>query len=171
MAVESTILSIGVIGTPGCGKTTFCQQSNLPNIDLATYAKEHGCLGEIGDDGAAEMDVENLSKSWANPEQLTLVDGHLAHHLPVDAILVLRCKPKILKKRLELRGYSSSKIRDNYEVELMGGPWIDGLVDDKRPIFEVESGENGFKKANEWINSGCPPHTTAGTALDWISQE
>ena len=43
MAVESTIRSIGVIGTPGCGKTTFCQQSNMPVIDLADYAKEHDC--------------------------------------------------------------------------------------------------------------------------------
>ena len=53
MAVESTIRSIGVIGTPGCGKTTFCQQSNMPVIDLADYAKEHDCLGETGVDGAA----------------------------------------------------------------------------------------------------------------------
>ena len=107
MAVESTIHSIGVIGAPGCGKTTFCQQSNLPVIHLADYAKEHDCLGEVGVDGAAEMDVEKLSKIWKNPDRLTLVDGHLAHYLPVDAILVLRCNPDELSKRLESRGYLS----------------------------------------------------------------
>ena len=171
MAVESTIRSIGVIGTPGCGKTTFCQQSNLPVIDLADYARKHNCLGEAGVDGAAEMDVEKLSKKWKNPDQLTLVDGHLAHHLPVDALLVLRCKPDDLAKRLESRGYSKKKIRANYEVELMGGPWFDGLVGDERPIFEIESSELGIKNAVEWLNAGCPPHTTAGTALDWIAQE
>ena len=105
MAVEPTIHSIGVIGTPGCGKTTFCQQSNMPIIDLADYAKEHDCLGEAGADGAAEMDVEKLSKKWKNPDRLTLVDGHLAHHLPVDAILVIRCNPDELSKRLESFGY------------------------------------------------------------------
>ena len=171
MAVESTIRSIGVIGTPGCGKTTFCQQSNLPVIDLADYAREHDCLGEAGADGAAEMDVEKLSKMWKNPDHLTLVDGHLAHHLPVDAILVLRCNPDKLSKRLESRGYSTKKIRDNCEVELMGGPWFDGLVGDKRPIYEIELNESSSKNAVEWINSGCPPHTTARTALDWITQE
>jgi len=171
MAVEPTIRSIGVIGTPGCGKTTFCQQSNMPIIDLADYAKEHDCLGEAGADGAAEMDVEKLSKKWKNPDRLTLVDGHLAHHLPVDAILVIRCNPDELSKRLESRGYSNKKIRDNCEVELMGGPWFDGLVGDKRPIFEIELSESSSKKAVEWINSGCPPHTTVGTALDWIAQE
>tara|TARA_B100000767_G_C19754881_1_gene532497 strand:- start:1487 stop:2002 length:516 start_codon:yes stop_codon:yes gene_type:complete len=171
MAVESTIRSIGVIGTPGCGKTTFCQQSNLPVIDMTDYAREHGCLGEVEDDGAAEMDVEMLSKMWRSPDNLTLVDGHLAHHLPVDAILILRCNLDELSKRLESRGYSAKKVRDNYEVELMGGPWIDGLVGDKRPIYETVSSDLGFKNAIEWINSGCPPHTTARTALDWISQE
>ena len=34
MAVESTIRSIGVIGTPGCGKTTFLKYLNK-NIDTS----------------------------------------------------------------------------------------------------------------------------------------
>ena len=135
MAVENPILSIGVIGTPGCGKTTFCQKSMLPTISLADYAREHDCLGEIEADGAAEMDVEKLSKIWVNPNELTLIDGHLAHHLPVDALIVIRCSPEELKSRLKARGYSDEKVRQNGVVEMLGGPWND-LINDHRPIFE-----------------------------------
>ena len=160
MPVQS-VLSIGVIGTPGCGKTTLCKELGFPIISVRDFADEHGCLGEIESDGAAEIDVEKLAKLWVNPSELTLVDGHLAHHLPVDALVVVRCNPKELKKRLEARGYPERKIQDNIEVEMLGGPWSD-LIGDSRPIFE--GGD-----VREWITSGCPNHTTPDMAIDWLS--
>ena len=160
MSVQS-VLSIGVIGTPGCGKTTLCQELSLPTISVRDFAEKHGCLGEIESDGAAEIDVETLAKLWINPSELTLVDGHLAHHLPVDALVVVRCNPKELKKRLEARGYTERKVQDNIEVEMLGGPWND-LIGDSRPIFEGED-------VLEWITSGCPNHTTPDMAIDWLS--
>ena len=62
------------------------------------------CLGEIGKDGAAEIDVEKLSTIWINPAKLTLLDGHLAHYIPVDALIVVRCDPNVLGVRLADRG-------------------------------------------------------------------
>ena len=52
MALESTIRSIGVIGTPGCGKTTLCKSLGLPVISLRDFAEQNGCLGEVETDGA-----------------------------------------------------------------------------------------------------------------------
>ena len=155
------VLSIGVIGTPGCGKTTLCKELGFPTISVRDLADENECLGEIESDGAAEIDVEKLAKLWVSPSELTLVDGHLAHYLPVDALVVVRCNPQELKKRLEARGYPERKIQDNIEVEMLGGPWND-LIGDSRPIFEGEG-------VLEWITSGCPNHTTPDMAIDWLS--
>ena len=154
--------SIGVIGTPGCGKTTLCKSLGLPIISLRDYAQKNGCLGEVGLDGAAEIDVERLADLWENPSELTLVDGHLAHHIPVDALIVVRCHPDELRKRLEARGYSQKKIQDNVEVEMLGGPWNE-LIGDPRPIFEGNEG------VRDWIANGCPPNTTPDSAVDWLS--
>jgi hypothetical protein len=93
---------------------------------------------------------------------LTLIDGHLAHHLPVDALIVVRCEPSELEKRLSARGYSAHKIQSNVEVEMLGGPWPE-LIGDKRPIKE------GTDDVSGWINSGCPPLTTPEEAIDWLS--
>jgi adenylate kinase len=93
---------------------------------------------------------------------LTLIDGHLAHHVPVDALVIVRCHPDELRKRLMQRGYSAQKVQANVEVEMMGGPWNE-LIGDSRPIFEGEG-------VREWIESGCPPHTTPDSAIDWLSQ-
>ena len=163
MTDNKSILSVGVIGTPGCGKTTFCNASGFKVIDLNNYAESLGCLENTDNFGVREMDVERMTELWQSPTQLTLYDGHLAHHLPVDAIIVLRCEPEELRLRLESRGYSESKVRENVEVEMLGGPWND-LVDDTRPIFE------GAKGAIEWINNGCPIHTTPDLAVDWLSR-
>ena len=163
MAEPSSIRSIGVIGTPGCGKTTLCQSLGLPIINLQEYAKSHGCLGEIESDGSAPVDVEKLAELWQQPTTLTLVDSHLAHHMPVDAIVVLRCHPDELKKRLESRNYTSKKVQQNVEVEMLGGPWNE-LLEDTRPIYE------GSQGVSEWIKAGCPENSTPYTAIDWLSR-
>jgi adenylate kinase len=159
---EQVVRSIGVIGTPGCGKTTLCSELGLPVISMRDYAEENNCLGEIGKDGAAEIDVEKLSATWINPAKLTLLDGHLAHYIPVDALIVVRCDPNVLRARLIDRGYSEEKIRANVEVEMLGGPWND-LLDDVRPIYEGTDVE-------AWISSGCPHHTTPDMAIDWLCE-
>ena len=156
------IRSIGVIGTPGCGKTTLCSELGLPVISLRDYAEENDCLGKVGEDGAAEIDVEKLSTIWRNPEKLTLIDGHLAHFIPVDALIVVRCNPKELGARLADRGYSEEKIRANVEVEMLGGSWND-LLTDERPIYEGTD-------VHAWISTGCPHHTTPDMATDWLSK-
>ena len=160
---EQVVRSIGVIGTPGCGKTTLCKSLGLPVISLKDYAESHGCLGQVESDGSAAIDLEKLSTLWSQPTELTLVDSHLAHFLPVDALIVLRCHPDQLKKRLSGRDYSAEKIQANVEVEMLGGPWNE-LIGDTRPIFE------GIKGAQAWIESGCPTHTTPNSAIDWLSE-
>ena len=162
MGENSSILSIGIIGTPGCGKTTLCRALAIPEILLRDFAEQHDCLGEVEADGAAAMDVEKLAEYWQQPSQLSLVDSHLAHHMPLDALIVVRCEPTELKLRLEARGYSAEKVQANVEVEMLGGPWNE-LIGDPRPIFE------GTKGVREWIDLGCPPHSTPETAVDWLA--
>ena len=162
MGERSLILSIGIIGTPGCGKSTLCKALAMPEICLRDFAEQHGCLGEVEADGAAAMDVEKLAGFWQQPSQLSLVDSHLAHHMPLDALIVVRCDPAELKLRLEARGYSAKKVQANVEVEMLGGPWNE-LIGDSRPIFE------GIEGVSEWIKLGCPPHSTPETAVDWLA--
>jgi len=48
------------------------------------------------------------------------VEGHLSHFLPpeaVDAVVVLRRHPRLLRPHLEGRGYSGGKVRENLEAE------------------------------------------------------
>ena len=75
-----------------------------------------------------------------------IVEGHLAHLLPCDRVVVLRCRPDILRERLAPRDYPEEKIAENarWTKEFLA-PWIhrrvtgrssgDGLSP-KRPRLE-----------------------------------
>ena len=161
--MESEIKSIAVTGTPGCGKTTLCSKLPYPVLSVHDLAVKYDCIGPVESDGAAPIDIENLSKKWVKPDEITLIDGHLSHLLPVDAIVILRCKPEILRQRLTNREYSVVKVEENVEFELLGGVWAD-LLNDNRP--KIEDSEN----IADWINSGCPNITSPFDAIDWISE-
>ena len=146
---------IAVTGTPGTGKTTFCSAANHHTKTVEEIAAEHGCLGEVEEDGAAPIDVEELTNNVTWPEEdILLVDGHLSHLLPVDAIILIRCHPSVLRQRLSQRDYSESKIEENVECELIGVISAECL---EKPCLEMDSAigiEVMIANAERWIKDG-----------------
>ncbi len=64
---------------------------------------------------------ENKTKERSKSRRI-IIDFHLSHYLPskyVDKCIVMRCDPKILRKRLEKRGYSKRKVEENLQAEIM----------------------------------------------------
>ncbi|MCK5309592.1 MAG: adenylate kinase family protein [Thermoplasmata archaeon] len=105
-------------GTPGTGKTTVAKilaSRGYATITVEELAREHGCLEEVDKD--LEVDVDALAKVISQPEEPIILEGHLAHFLPGQMNIVLRCHPDIIRTRLEARGYDSEKVRENVEAE------------------------------------------------------
>ena len=110
---------VGITGTPGTGKTSVAQalrKRGIDVLDLKTtvvpFVLEH-------DDemGADIVDVE----AWAAEHTFLegFAEGAIAHFLPCEKIIVLRCRPDVLSERLAPRGYSAEKIRENAEAEAL----------------------------------------------------
>jgi len=161
---------IAVTGTPGVGKTTFCSSSDFHVLTVEEIATEHGCLGVVEDDGAASIDIEKLIStiSWPDENRI-LVDGHLSHLLPVDAIILIRCHPNILRDRLSNRDYSPSKVDENVECEFIGVIAAECIG---VPCLELDSAigiESMIATAEDWITDGFKPHRS-NEGIDWIGQ-
>ena len=161
---------IAVTGTPGVGKTTFCSGSDFHVLTVEEIAGDHDCLGAIEDDGAAPIDLERLISTMTWPdENRILVDGHLSHLLPVDAIILIRCHPNTLRERLSNRDYAPSKVDENVECEFIGV--ISAECPDV-PCLELDSaiGIDAMIAATErWITDGFKPHRP-NEGIDWIGQ-
>ena len=81
-------------------------------------------LGIDDDKGYKIIDVDALNETLLgiiSKSDNLIVEGHLSHLCSgADKLIILRCRPEILEKRLALRDYSESKIHENLEAEALG---------------------------------------------------
>jgi len=109
----------GITGTPGTGKSALGEE-------LARQGQTVIHVTDTVQDYIIGMDEERDSriidtKRWAAefPRIDGFVEGHIAHLLPCDRIVVLRCRPDELRRRLLLRGYHQNKVDENVEAEAL----------------------------------------------------
>lgn len=139
---------ICVTGTPACGKSRLSKPLarllGYRYIELTPLIKKY-CLYDsydrrlqtyVVDVGKLKRFVESFLKKnseWKG----AIVDGHLSHELPpdlVDRVVVVRCNPKVLHRRLLLRRYSAEKVQENMDAEIIG-------------VCEEEARANGHRLA------------------------
>lgn len=116
-------MRIALSGTPGTGKTSagkVLAGRGHEVIELGDFIKDRHLAGRMDRRrGTREVDVPRLDealKEALGPGTYILI-GHLSHLLAVDLIVVLRCRPSLIKRRLEARGYAEGKVRENMEAE------------------------------------------------------
>ncbi len=169
---------VALTGTPGTGKTSIAKllvNHGFKVSDIQKLADEANAIDEIDPvDGAHPVDLEILLKhindSWKlSALEMELIDGHLSHHLPVDAVVVLRCKPDVLRNRLIERSYDTSKIEGNVEWELLGGAWNERGTDTPWVEFDTsyENPDVTVAKILTWIADGFKP-TSPEDVIDWV---
>ena len=116
-------VKVAISGTPGTGKSSVgleLARRGRDVLELSEFVESHLMKGRK--DRARdtyEVDVEAvdelLKKEHAGKDMIYI--GHLTHFLSVDLTIVLRCRPSVLKARLESRRYSKKKITENMEAE------------------------------------------------------
>ena len=79
------------------------------------------------------------------------VEGHLAHLLPCDRIVVLRCRPDELRTRLSQRKYPKRKIKENADAEALDVCLIE-TVENFNPSQILELDTTGHDAA---YGAGC----------------
>ena len=143
--------TIFITGTPCTGKTTvsevLSEKLNCKLIKINDLAIENDyVLGIDEDKGYKIIDIDALndkvSQIIRDSDELIIFEGHLAHLCSgADKVIVLRVHPEILRKRLEERNYSESKIRENLEAEAMGVCTAEAFDEYGDRISEIDVGE------------------------------
>ena len=112
-------MMIGITGTPGTGKSSLAEELRRRghHVISCTTTLEPYILERDEERDTYVVDEERWAEEFIPVEGF--VEGHLAHYLSCDFVLVLRCRPDVLEMRLRTRGYSDAKIRENVEAEAM----------------------------------------------------
>jgi adenylate kinase len=109
----------GITGTPGTGKSAIGNELARRGHTVVHLIDTVGPY-VTGDDEKRDTRLIDIDRWAAEFKPVDgFVEGHFAHLLPCDRIVVLRCRPDELEKRLALRKYRESKIRENVEAEAL----------------------------------------------------
>ncbi|MFA5416554.1 MAG: adenylate kinase family protein [Methanoregula sp.] len=109
----------GLTGTPGTGKSAIAAELERRGhrvVRLNDLADQY-LDSEDEDRDARIIDVDRMADEFVPVDGF--IEGHFAHVIPCDRIVVLRCRPDELRKRLKRRAYSKGKIRENVEAEAL----------------------------------------------------
>jgi adenylate kinase len=109
----------GITGTPGTGKSMIGNELARRGHTVVHLTATVGpyVIGEDEERDARIIDVDRWAAEF-NPVN-GFVEGHMAHLLPCDRIVVLRCRPDELRLRLSQRKYREIKIRENADAEAL----------------------------------------------------
>jgi adenylate kinase len=109
----------GITGTPGTGKSSAAEElirRGYPVVHLSDTVRAY-VIGEDEERDTLVIDEDRWKREFTPVEGF--VEGHLAHLLPCDRVVVLRCRPDLLLARLRSRGYTEGKCRENAEAEAL----------------------------------------------------
>jgi adenylate kinase len=130
----------GITGTPGTGKSAVADiliARGYPVLHLSETAMPYAIeRDEVRD--TLVIDTDRWVEEFIPVKGF--VEGHLAHLLPCDRVIVLRCRPDLLRERLSRRGYHEEKIRENVEAEALDVILCETMEYHPREhIFEIDT--------------------------------
>lgn len=120
---------VALTGIPGSGKTTVADavarlRPDVRVMRLNDVARDAGLLAEMDEArGSFVVDMDALAERvnalLDAHDGPAVIEGHFAHEMDVDAVVLLRVDPLVLVPRLNARGWPEAKVRENVEAEAL----------------------------------------------------
>ena len=141
-------MRISITGSPGTGKSSASKflEDRYAVHSVKELAERYVCGEQDGEE--LLVDIECLNEGLKCGD--CIIEGHLSHLLNPDIIIVLRCHPETLRKRLEGRGYSDEKLRENLEAEAID-IILEEALETGKPVFEIDSTERSPEETADAI--------------------
>lgn len=145
-----------ITGTPGVGKSTAAARLSLdrPVIHLHDVMEDSRfCAGLDEGRGTTVADLDALRRWTRDQPDDALIESHLAHRLPVDRVVVLRCHPDELRTRLQERPDASpSSIEENVECETLDLILSEAIEQHGRDdVFEIDTTQRSPAEVSDII--------------------
>jgi adenylate kinase len=156
-------MRVALTGVPGTGKSTvaaaLAERHGWHVVGLNGFARDHGLLGQAdAARGSLVIDMDDLAEAlnreYATALPALLMEGHFAHEMDADLVVLLRCDPALLVERLRARGWSEEKVRENVEAEaldVLAQEVLDAAGDADADAYELDVTGMGVEEAADQV--------------------
>ncbi|MBN2603606.1 MAG: adenylate kinase family protein [Candidatus Thermoplasmatota archaeon] len=153
-------MKIALTGTPGTGKTSVSQiliKNGIKVIDLNDLAiSKNFTSGQDSKRKSAIIDTIKLNdyiKKNFNTNDTIIFESHLSHLLKcMDKIIILRCHPKELQKRLKTKKWNKKKIQENVEAEILDIVLSESVeIQGTQKLLEIDTTQKSPEELSEKI--------------------
>ncbi|HTT45977.1 MAG TPA: AAA family ATPase [Thermoplasmata archaeon] len=164
--------SVALTGTPGTGKSTVAARliSAWRTVEVSDLALQLRTGRRIR--SGSEVDVRATARAWraGRAPDVDVVVGHLSHLLPIRDVVVLRCHPRELARRLGRARRGSERERfANLVCEATDAVLVESLSLHRR-VWEVDTTgrtpESVAREVARRIRRRGPP---SYGRVDWLS--
>ncbi len=133
---------VALTGTPGTGKSAVARAlaGRFRAVEVGELARELRCARRTGRGWTVDLTtLRDRFRPWARTAGGVLVVGHLAHLLPIRDVVVLRCHPVELERRLSRahRGTPASR-RENAMAEALDLVLVEAVGPGRR-VWEIDT--------------------------------
>jgi adenylate kinase len=161
----------GITGTPGTGKSTVTDLLASRGFQILHLSETYDpfVVSQDTDRDTLVIDEERWAREFTRFDGI--VEGHLAHLLPCDLIVVLRCRPDVLSCRLQERGYAKVKITENTLAEAIDVVLIETLETfSPEQVYELDTTDRTIHEcadlAEGFFRGSLP---ASHGSIDWSS--
>ena len=133
---------VALTGTPGAGKSSVARALGPPlrAIEVGALALRCSCGRRVAH--GVEVDLDRLAtfvRRRSVRSGFDLLVGHVAHLLPLRDVIVLRCRPPELRRRLERARRGTPRERDeNVLAEALDVVLVEALRPG-RHVWEIDT--------------------------------
>lgn len=177
-------MRVALTGTPGTGKTsvaTVLKKQGYTIVRLHALARKNNCIVGVDEKRNSQLididKVNSIVKKNFTTDALVFFEGHIAHLLnSMEKVIILRCHPKELKKRLMRKRWSRKKVLENVQAEILDIILCEST--EQYPfenIFELETTNKSVKEVTAAINEIVENHFRPTTSysigqIDWSEE-
>jgi len=177
-------MRVALSGTPGTGKTsvaTVLKNQGYSIVHLHTYAKENHCIVGLDKKRRTQLiDLIKLDKVIQRSfpsDTLVFFDGHIGHLLKtMEKVILLRCHPNELEKRLLKKKWNIRKRKENIDAETLDIILCEAV--ERHPsedIFEIDTTKKNVEDIaaiiGTLVNKNFQPASTYRIGqIDWSEE-
>ncbi|MBA5941967.1 MAG: adenylate kinase family protein [Methanophagales archaeon] len=172
---------LAITGTPGTGKSSLCKAYGrergegqgqgqregsglkIDCLDLNAVIAEKGFhTGVDTESWSLIADIDRLEEYVRHKEQeekeksdldpVLVIEGHLAHLLNPDVVIVLRTDPSLLIERLKQKAFPLRKIRENVDAEILDVILIEA-VELCKIVYEIDTSRKRVEEVSALVRA------------------